>query len=92
MKKRVYRVYNIEYGNFCFTKEEMDKYEAELIFNNFNVASYLILATWLQALRLRIRFWFDRMFDASEVVIKRAKWEGQYWPYRFVSRIQKKRR
>ena len=92
MKKRVYRVCNIEYGNFCFTKEEMDKFEAELIFSNFNAASYLILATWLQAMQLRIRFMFERIFNNYEVIIKRAKWKGQYWPSRFISNIQKKRR
>lgn len=70
-KKRLYGVYNIEYGSFSFDEEERLLYRADIQYTHSGLAYYKIEATWLQYLKLRICFWFMRQTVGYKVMIKR---------------------
>jgi len=69
LKRRIYRVMNIESGNFSFDEEDRAKYCPEIYFTHSGKAYYKIGATIFQYIILKIRFWKMRWTIGSAVTI-----------------------
>ena len=85
-KKRLYGVFNVGFGDFRFSFEEMEQYDADLEFDEADRAYYYVFLTLLQYLKLKIHFWKLRRETGTRIVIRRLSYS------RFLSKIQKKRR
>jgi hypothetical protein len=70
MKHHVYGVYNIDTCNFSFSEEERKIYHPEIDYTHSGLPFYMIIATWFQYMKLRLRFWYMKKRYGSRLRIR----------------------